>query len=645
VDVPIFVDFETEEILPRPNYPPKPVGVAINEPGQREEYLAWGHPTNNNCTKMEARRRLRAVWRSGRPVGFHNAKFDLDVGETHLGLPLLPWHLIHCTSILGFLYDPNSQRLDLKELAYDLLGIEPRERDALREWIWANIPGSKAKKSNWGAFICRCPGKLVAPYAKADVKLPKRIFDFIYPKHIAPDSGMQEAYDRERQLISVLLEMEREGVPVDVRALKREIKHWEQLEELTDAWIRHRLNAPDLDVDKGEQLADALEDADLVDEWILTPKAKKRSTSADNLAEVIKDPLFLNALSYRSRLVNSLRVFGRPWWEMAKETGSIFTVWNQVRQADMKKKKNIGARTGRLSSTPNFQNAPRSPEPVVFSKRAFEKMKKAGEDAVLLDASFFQFAKKNFSGIVIELPNPRGVVIADADRRVAVRDYSQQELRILAHFEGGALAQAYNDDPWLDLHNHARIGINNLLGTNYPRKPIKNTGFGIIYGLGLDHLASDMGESRDTAKTLRDTYKALFPGLKEIDADLKERARADEPVRTWGGRLFKVEPPMVIRGYRQTFEYKLLNTLIQGSAGDCMKQAMLNYAATRKHGRMLLTVHDELVASILRKTSAFREEMSTLRIAMESVEFAVPMLSDGKAGRTWSSARLWKDDR
>ena len=79
---PYTIDFETEAIKPRPDYPPKPVGFSIMGPNQRKSrYYAFGHPTENNCTFEEAREVLRDVYRSGKPLLFHNAKFDLDVAQ------------------------------------------------------------------------------------------------------------------------------------------------------------------------------------------------------------------------------------------------------------------------------------------------------------------------------------------------------------------------------------------------------------------------------------------------------------------------------------------------------------------------------------------------------------------------------------
>jgi DNA polymerase I-like protein with 3'-5' exonuclease and polymerase domains len=219
---------------------------------------------------------------------------------------------------------------------------------------------------------------------------------------------------------------------------------------------------------------------------------------------------------------------------------------------------------------------------------------------------------------------PRGFGLYDLD-------YSQQELRILAHYCGGNLLQAYKEDEDLDLHQFARELINNELNSNYERKPIKNTGFGIIYGMGLEKLSISVGTDVDTAGLLRKTYKQIFPGMGDLDTQLKR----DKYCITWGGRYNPVEEPKLIHGNYRSFEYKLLNTLIQGSAADCTKEAMIRYHADRHihEGRLIISVHDELlgIAERLRAKEAAR----ALRMAMESVEFDLLMKAEGKVGKTW----------
>ena len=358
---PIVVDFETHAIEPRPHYPPKPVSVAIGNydfgKGKRENrFFAWGHPTGNNCTEKQARVILAKVWKDSRSKLFHNAKFDLDVAETHLDLPWLPWEQVHDTLFLAFLTNPHRAKLNLKDLANEECGMAPTERDAVKEWILENVP--EAKPKSWGAFICRAPGELVGKYAIGDVTRPIALFKKLHPDVLK--RGMGEAYDRERRLLAPLVDTERRGIRVNLGKLKTDAVLYSKAVEDADAAIRKLLKAPDLDVGSAPQLADALDNAKMVDAWILTAKGN-RSTAKKNLEKVIDNKDAFQLLVYRGALDAYLSHFIRPWLKQALETeGVVHTTWNQVRQDyHGQGARDVGARTGRLSSTPNFQNIPK----------------------------------------------------------------------------------------------------------------------------------------------------------------------------------------------------------------------------------------------------------------------------------------------
>lgn len=623
---PITVDFETHGIERRPQYPPKPVGVAIQYPGKRPVYRAFAHPQGNTHTIENVKNELRDVWKHSDGVVFHNAGFDLDVAHVHLGLPWLPWNRIHDTALLGFLNDPNSKRVGLKHLAEDLLGIPPQEQTDLKEWILKHVPA--AKKGQWAAHIWAAPVGIVGRYAKADVVDTTKLFKFLYPRC----QDMLGAYDRDRKLIEPLVRMGERGIPVDVERLRLDLKTWEDASESVDAYLRRYLDAdPDCDFDKPSMLADALEEAGAVEEWELTPTGK-RKTSKDTLARVIIDPTLVDILSYRSKLNNAIRTFGRPWYSMSESTGRIYTQWNAYkRDNNFKGGSNLGARTGRISSTPNFQNVPRAPMKVAHTKKAWNQCRKNDEEAL-----FFP----KFKG-VCPLPNMRDYIVPPNKGTLLIRDYNQQELRIFAHFEDGVLLQAYKDNVKLDMHSFARDLINTRLGASFNRKAIKTTGFGILYGEGVVKLSSQLGTDPETARILRNAYKDAIPGIKHIDAEIRERVRAEEPIWTWGGRKYLCEEPRRLdSGHVQTFEYKLLNTLVQGSAADCTKQAMVNFEESDRSGEMVLQVHDEIIVSINAKNKrAINKEMNVLKSAMDAVEFDVPMLSDGNiAFESWAKA-------
>lgn len=628
------LDFETEGIQGRPVYPPKPVGVAIAVPGEKPEYWAWGHPTENNCTRDLAIRRLKQVgWRRGatEEMVFHHSKFDQDVAETHLGLIQLPPHRFHDTLFLAFLADPHSPSLQLKTLAERILKIPPTERDDLRDWVLTHVPEAKKKKSTWGAHISRAPGGLVGRYAIGDVARTAKLFAKLYPDIVT--RGMSAAYDRERHLLPILLRTERDGFRVYHDKLRRDVLRYGGKPDAEDgmyrggligeldAQIRKRLKAPGLDVDKKEELADALDRAGVMESWGTT-KTGRRSVAKDSLIDGLSDDKLTALLLYRGAVATCVRTFMGPWLRVADATGGfVHTNWNQVRSTS-DGGDGSGAKTGRLSSNPNFQNIPTTASP------NYERIITALKKAKLLDA-FMPF------------PLVRSYLAPDgADEVFLNRDYSQQELRILGHYEDSVLADRYNDDPWMDVHETARELIKSMIGVDFGRRAVKDTGFGLIYGMGLDKLAKKTGSDRATSGTLKDAYLAIFPGLKALDEGLKWRARSGEAIRTWGGREYYVEEPRFSEKYgrMQTFEYKLLNMLIQGSAADNTKQAILNYDAhPKREARFLLTVHDEFLSSVKKKIMA--AQMRVLREAMEAVAFDVPMLSEGEWGRDWAALK------
>jgi DNA polymerase-1 len=230
-----------------------------------------------------------------------------------------------------------------------------------------------------------------------------------------------------------------------------------------------------------------------------------------------------------------------------------------------------------------------------------------------------------------ELLDLRSMIRAPRGQRFADADYSQQELRVLAHFAGGDIAKAYRENPRMDLHIFARDLLNRVLSLGFSRTQSKAVGLGIIYGMGLDELAGRVGTDRRTASAMRRTYKQHL-GIDKLEKEL----RAAKGCLTWGGRWCPVEPEILVYGEIRSFEYKLINTLVQGSSADVTKESMIRYDAVRKDGRMLLTVHDELV--IVAPTKAIRAEAKILTEAMQSVELEVPMLTDAKVGPTWRAA-------
>lgn len=604
----VTVDFETTAIAGNPLLPqhtPKPVGVALSTPGQPPEYLAWAHPTGNNCTLESARERLSQIARSGCPLLFHNAGFDIAVwNSTFEPLNIRDWTRYHDTMFLLFLADPYASTLALKPSATRYLGVAPDEQVELHKWILENIPESNAK--NAGAYISCAPGDLVGRYAVGDVVRTRALFDLLHKRIV--DDGMEPAYNRERRLFPTLVLGTIHGIRVDRGALaEAEVAYTRALDD-----SRYRLSSAlgiTVDaLDHDDSLADALERSGAVKEWVLTPKSKKRSLSKDNL--VISDPNIKLLMEYGGALSTCLQTFIRPWLKFSESDGRLHPNWNQVRQGygDRGIK---GTQTGRLSSdNPNFQNVPTE----------------------------FVDALDN------PLPTPEGLLTLPQLRRYCLpevghvwlkRDFSSQEIRILAHFEDGTLCQAYKADATLDPHEMARQLVKGLTGVLYARKSIKITGFSIIYGSGAKGLAGQLDSSLELATQIKNSYLAVMPDVRELMYDVQRRGRNNGFIRTLGGRIYYTEPAKMIDGRMMEFSYKLLNYLIQGSAADQTKESIIEWEDTRKpEDTFLATVHDEI--NISAPVEDMEQAMARLKAAMNADRLDVPMLSEGFVGNNWA---------
>lgn len=618
---PVTIDFETFGIEGRPKYPPIPVGVSIKYPGKKSKYFAWGHPTGNNCCYSEAAAELAKAYAHKEGLLFQNGKFDVDVAEVHFGLQVPSWDRIHDTLFLLFLDDPHQIELGLKPSAARLLGWDPEEQDAVGEWLVANqpVPGVKISKSKssdhyFGRYIAYAPGDLVGKYANGDVDRTEAIFNLLWKKTV--ERGMQVAYDRERQLMPILLEMERQGLQMDHKRLAGDVAMYNEWRVKIDAWIIKTLKAsPDINLDSGAQLVDAMVEAGKADPDLLprTPTGKFQ-TNKEALLQGVTDKVLLAVLKYRTQLNTCLNTFMQPWLATANASGGlIYTTWNQTKTPSGDS--NVGTRTGRLSSTPNFQNIPKEFKAIFLHEDPKDK----------------KLPKCPFKDLP-PLPKVRSYITPFAGHVMIDRDYSQQEPRILAHFDGGALMDKYLENPWIDFHDYAKAELEKM-GKFYDRKPVKNTNLGLIYGMGVGKLAAKNDMTVEESGELKKAILQLYPGLKEMYKDMKVRAKSKTPIRTWGGREYYCEEPKLIDGRIREFDYKLVNVLIQGSAADCTKEAIIRYhAAKHPEAKIILNVHDQVTASVPKKI--LKTEMEVLRKCMESVEFDVPILSEGAISST-----------
>lgn len=613
---PFTFDFETKGIQPRPDYPPAPVGLAYDwrrGTGYKQKYLAWGHPTGNNAQSVDGIDILEANWQ--KPLLCHNAAFDVAIAHEKFGLPLPEGAQINDTMFLAFLLDPYGD-LGLKPLAERYLGIPPTERDAVRDWLYANKVVRKNVKK-WGAHISAAPGTLVAPYASGDVSRTRELFKHLLPR--VREAGMFEAYRRECELMPMLLDNSAQGIPLDHKRLARDTKRYEFIlaeveRHLRMLWPKEIMGgvAP-ANFDSGDELAECLER----DRRIVLPKTPtgRTSTAKDALLAAIPDCRVKGLLIYRSAIEKCLSTYMRPW---LAQGSAMHCNWNQVRNYD-----DDGARTGRLSSSPNMQN--------LTNPEKYEEV-----------AALMKRCRCDFDGF--DFPNLRSYFIAPKGMVLFSRDYSQQEFRMLAHYEDGVLAERYRKNPNADMHETVKDIINEVTGIGIERKPTKTINFGKVYGMGATKLAAQLGLTLDGAYELLDAYDRALPSVKALMRECSDIGRQGGFITTIGGRRY-YSPPAEVRdgGGVRTFEYKLLNYLMQGGSADQTKEAMRNWWNDRlRHStngtRFLMTVHDQLVGCAPRK-EAKKESAALDRYMVEAFTLDVPTKTDPTYGTNFGEMK------
>jgi DNA polymerase I-like protein with 3'-5' exonuclease and polymerase domains len=573
--------------------------MAVKRPSEPSRYLAWGHPTGNNSEASEAAAILAEAVARKEPLLFQNGKFDIAVMEYWWNIYPDPM-LCEDTLYQIFLYDPYAESFSLKPSAERILGIKPEEQNALYDWIVDNVPECEgktvqSKRKKAGAYISKAPVELVGPYACGDVDRTLSLYEYL------KDKTPLGPYNREKRLRPILANAERMGIRLDIQTLAADLASYKDSLRRCEDRILIELQNANCDLDSGEDLANALEKIGAITEWVVTPKTGKRSVARKNLNGSIKFPTLADLMAYRGALRHCISNFFQPWLELGA-SGRLHPEWHSVRQA-RDETNTQGTRTGRLSSSkPNFQNPPNE------------------YDIVIPDG-------------LLPLPVMRKYILPEDGARWYKRDYSQQELRILAHYSEGRLYSEYKRNPRIDAHETCQNLIRDITGRNLIRKYVKIIGFSIIYGSGVPGLARSLNVDVKEAAGMREAYFAAMPDVGELMSACQSRGRSGKRIRTWGGREYAVEPPKFLDGQRRTFEYKLLNYLIQGSAADCTKEAIIRWDSVRGDSAVFLaTVHDEINIS-----GSGPRAMALLKEAMESIEFDVPMLSDGYVGDSWAN--------
>ena len=509
-----------------------------------------------------------------------NIKFDLMVLR-QLGLEIRGRK--YDTMILHYLLDPES-RHNMNALAEKYLNYKPIEIETLI--------GKGSKQLTMDLVNV----ERVKEYAAEDADVTLRLKHALYPQ--IEELGLQHLYfEIEEPMIAVLADIEMAGVRIDSEALAvYSVELSRRLAEL-EAAIREEAGESQLNINSARQLGEVLFGKMRIAEKPKMTKTKQFCTDEDYLQSFAHKHRIVDLiLEYRGvKKLLSTYVEALPQL-VNRRTGRIHTSFNQAVTA-----------TGRLSSTnPNLQNIPVREEMGRRIRRAFIP---SDEEHLLLSA-----------------------------------DYSQVELRLMAHLSGDeSLIAAFAHGEDIHAATAAKL-FNKTLGevTSEERRRAKTANFGIIYGISAFGLSQRLEIPRKEAKEIIDGYFASYPKVQEYMDNVVAKAKEEGFVSTIFGRrryLNDIASHNAIA--RGLAERNAVNAPIQGSAADIMKIAMINvhrrFAAEGIRSKVILQVHDELVVDMLRS-----EQERVVAIVTEAMESAaalkVRLVVDYGVGGNWLEA-------
>lgn len=518
------------------------------------------------------------------------------------------------------LLDSGRRTYNLDALAGTYLG-ESKVKDELRKWI----ERAYGEDEEYRQYIHAAPPCLVGPYAEGDVDLPLRIW--AKQKPLLEEQFMLGLFDLETELIPLMVQMRQRGVRVDLEYAKR------LDDELTQAIIEldtkliavagRKLNlSPDNDIPKSD-LASIFDTAGVV-----YPRTAKGAPSfVKEWLEHVSHPAGV-LVRERRQLQKYRNTFVRSYVLNKNVNGRLYALFHQLKGDDN------GTVSGRFSSSlPNLQNIP---------------------------------ARDEVWG-----PKLRALFLPDEGESWGRHDWSQIEYRFLAHYargdSGDEVRRKYSEDPETDFHEMTldlvaedmEWDVSTKEKRKIHRKPVKNINFGLVYGMGKETMASNLGLSLERSDFLVKKYHQAVPFVKAtyevaqtraqdrgyIVTILGRRARFNLWEPRWGDG-FALPHAAAVEKYgskvTRAYTHKSLNALLQGSAADLMKLAMRDIhraGCTAVLGVPLLTCHDELAHSV-GESKVQREALDEVKHIMENcMTLKVPILAEQSIGANWGECK------
>lgn len=491
--------------------------------------------------------------------------------------------VIFDTMLASYLINPSKRAHNLDQIALDFLD---------HKTISYQEVAGKGKKASCFSKVSL---EKAVPYACEDADITLMAYNVLMP--MLKDMGLEELFEKvEMPLVPVLMKMEMTGINVDrekLMVLSKSFEH--QLDQLESSI--YSIAGEEFNIRSSQQLGKILFEKLKLPVQKKTKKKTGYSTDVDVL-EVLAEQHELPALILRHRTLAKLKsTYADALIDLTNpETGRIHTSYNQTVTA-----------TGRLSSSePNLQNIPVRTDEGKEIRKAF-------------------------------IPRKGWYLLA--------ADYSQIELRILAHYsDDKILIKAFKEDE--DIHTRTATEVFQVfpsLINSELRQQAKVINFGIIYGMSPYGLSKELGISRKMAKTYIHNYFTRYKGVKQFIDETIEQAGISKKTSTLLGRI-RLLPDINSsnKNLREFAERTAINTPIQGTAADLIKIAMITVdsAFTEKglKSAMLLSVHDEMVFEVP------PDELDTVRTLVKDImegvwNLKVPLKVNMAVGENWAEAK------
>jgi len=567
------------------------VGFAVAAFDQ-QWYFPIAHDAGGNMDSAITTAWMQDVLKLPATKIFHNASYDVG------------WLLVNGFEIRGKIIDTMIAAAVVNENRFSF-SLNACAKDYLGELKNETFLNEKAKE--WGidpkADMWRLPAGYVGFYAEQDAALTLKLWHRLKQEILKQD--LHDVWEMEMELLPILIDMRRRGIRVDIDKAEKIKKEFKQKETIVLKKIKEQTSI-NVDIWAARSVAQVFDRMGI--DYPRTTKTEEPSftqnwlINCDNpIAQLIREAREIN--KFHSTFIDSVLRYTHK--------GKIHSEINQLRSDQG------GTVSGRLSySNPNLQQIPAR--------------------------------NKEFGDKI------RSLFLPEEGKQWGSFDYSQQEPRLVAHYAASVSKQFAGADEFIKAYENESADFHQIVAdmAGISRTQAKTINLGLFYGMGKAKLAKELGINKDSAERLLHTYNERVPFVKKLAVEVTSSASKYGFIRTIKGRkcrfemwepstfgmnkAMQYEEAKAIYGnnIRRAFTYKALNRLIQGSAADQTKQAMID---CHKAGfKPLLQIHDELCFSINQE-----KDIELIKDKMENAidTLRVPSKVDIALGKSWGEAK------